>query len=115
VKRLSEYIPVAPTGSWEQVRGLIQRAAQRSNSFGGPANDDPKADDADTVRSYDIQVWGSFPTENRVVIYNDKTGGAWSANFTIDHGNVTFSGVKSVTINAESLRYRRIAARGART
>jgi len=71
-----EYIPVAPDGSWEQIRGLVQRAAQRSDFFGGPANDDPKADDADTVRSYDIQVWGSFPSENRVVIYNDKTGGA---------------------------------------
>jgi hypothetical protein len=106
-----EYIPAAPEGSWERVSGLIQRAAQQSDLFGGPANDDPKADDADTVRSYDIRVWGSFPAENRVIIYNEKSGDAWSASFAIAAGEVTFKSVKPVTITAESLRYRTAAAR----
>lgn len=110
---LREYIPISPDGSWEQISGLIQRAAQKSALFGGPANDDPTDDDADTVRSYDIRVFGSFPSEKRVVIYNDKTGGAWSATFALDHGNVTFDDVKAVTISAEALRFRRVAAKGA--
>jgi hypothetical protein len=107
LSRLHEYIPASPEGSWERLSGLIQRAAQQSNLFGGPANDDPKADDADTVRSYDIRVWGSFPAQNRVVIYNEKTGDAWSASFTMAAGDVTFSDVKPVTITAESARFRR--------
>jgi hypothetical protein len=104
---LKEYIPASPEGSWERVSGLIQRAAQQSNLFGGPANDDPKADDADTVRSYDIRVWGSFPLKSTVIIYNEKTGNAWSAGFTIAAGDVTFKNVKPVTITAEALRVRR--------
>lgn len=108
MRALREYIPASPEGSWERLSGLIQRAAQQSSMFGGPANDDPKADDADTVRSYDIRVWGSFPAENRVVIYNEKTGDAWSATFALAAGAVTFSNVKPVTISAESARQRTI-------
>jgi 5-enolpyruvylshikimate-3-phosphate synthase len=47
-----------------------------------------------------------MPAENRVVIYNEKTGDAWSATFALAAGAVTFSNVKSVTISAESARKR---------
>jgi hypothetical protein len=105
--RVREYVPAAPEGSWERISGLIQRAAQQSNLFGGPANDDPKADDADTVRSYDIQVWGSFPARSNVIIYNSKTGDAWSTDFSLKNGEVTFANVKQVSITAEAVRNRR--------
>lgn len=109
--KLREYIPAAPEGSWERVSGLIQRAAQQSSQFGGPANDDPKADDAQTVRSYDIRVWGSFPDKSQVIIYNEKTGDAWRADFKIVGGAVTFTNVNSVSITAEAARNRRVVRR----
>ncbi len=96
--QLREYIPSTPPGSWERVSGMIQKAAQDSKSFGGPANDDPKEDDADTVRSWNIFIYASFPSKSTVVIANDKLGEMWEAQYEVKNGNVTFSGVKPVTL-----------------
>ena len=75
--------------AWERISAAIQKAAQDSAEFGGPANDDPKLNNEDTVRSWDIYVYASFPSKSAVYIANSKTGKMWAARFACDDDECT--------------------------
>ncbi|TAM90626.1 hypothetical protein EPN42_05645 [bacterium] len=106
---LLEYIPSRPPGSWERISGLIQKAAQASELFGGPADDDPKLNSEETVRSWDIYIYASYPSKNTVVIGNDKLGKLWIASYEVDDdGDVSFSDVKPTDLAFQTEARRKV-------
>ncbi len=108
--KLREYIPSTPPGSWERISVMIQKAAQSSSMFGGPADDDPKEDSATTVRSWDIFIYASYPADGSVVIANDKLGKLWQTSYAVKDGNVSFSDVKPVKLAFAQEAKRKAAA-----
>jgi hypothetical protein len=101
--RLLEYIPEKPAGSWERVSQKITDAARQCDLFGGPVDDQaPYSDNA--LRSWDINVWASFPQKKAVIISNEKSGKLYFANYGGDKDDVEFSNVKEVVLSVKAAK-----------
>lgn len=101
--RLLEYIPEKPAGSWERISQKITDAARQCDDFGGPVDDQaPYSDNA--LRSWDIQVWASFPEKKAVIISNEKSGKLYFANYGGDKDDIVFSNVKEVVLSVQAAK-----------